>query len=44
MITKLPDEDEPARPYRVLAFVRGETLSKVRDLEEDEAPVWPDLL
>lgn len=46
MITTLPDEDEtePARPYRVLAFVRGETLSKVRDLEEDEAPVWPDLL
>ncbi len=45
MIDKVPEEkkDQP-RPYRVLAFVRGETLSKVRDVAEDEVPVWPELL
>lgn len=45
MIDKVPEEKpgEP-RPYRVLALVRGETLSKVRDMAEDEVPVWPELL
>lgn len=45
MIDKVPPErqDEP-RPHRVLALVRGETLSKVRDMAEDEVPVWPELL
>ncbi len=45
MINKVP-EDKPGtgRPYRVLALVRGETLSKVRDISEDEVPVWPQLL
>ncbi len=45
MITKNPEDKSGAgRPYRVLALVRGETLSKVRDITEEEVPVWPQLL
>lgn len=45
MINQAPGDDpKKPRPYRVLAFVRGETLSKVRDMAADEVPVWPDLI
>lgn len=45
MIDQVPDQEGKEKaPYRVLAMVRGDTLSKVRDISEDEVPVWPDLL
>jgi len=45
MAIKIPKEKPGEnRRHRVLAFVRGETLSKVRDISEEEVLVWPHLL
>jgi len=42
-----PEEKTPAGPparYRLLAYVRGPTLSGKQDLAEDEVSVWPNLV